>query len=406
MGRRIIFTVTNDLAFDQRMQRICSSMAAAGYAVTLVGRLHKTSPPLSAQPYQQVRLKHLLFRKGKLFYLEFNVRLLIFLLLTPTDAICSIDLDTALPGLWAAKVRQKFHVFDAHELFTHVPEVARRPKVQAIWSWVQAHTFKHTDAAYTVGPAIAQYFEDLYGKRVWVVRNMPEGRPGSDAGAHDAVAAGTDQAVHTEAGDQSQNKPLDNPFEWLRNKQFMLYQGALNEGRGLEVLIEAMKSIPCELVLAGEGDLSKALREQVAQANLTHKVHFLGMIPPHQLPLLTPMAYLGFNVSENVGLSYYLSLNNKFFDYTQAHLPSLVNPYPEYTKLLAEFQVGHPTEPTVEAIVSGAGALLGDARLYGAMKAACEAAAAHWQWKNEVPQLLNIYQNLFKLEPPQPITSP
>ncbi|MFM6952116.1 MAG: glycosyltransferase, partial [Bacteroidota bacterium] len=298
MGRRIIFTVTNDLAFDQRMQRICSSMAAAGYAVTLVGRLHKTSPPLSAQPYQQVRLKHLLFRKGKLFYLEFNVRLLIYLLLTPTDAICSIDLDTALPGLWAAKVRQKFHIFDAHELFTHVPEVARRPKVQAIWSWVQAYTFKHTDAAYTVGPAIAQYFEDLYGKRVWVVRNMPEGKPETDAGAHDAVTAGADQAVHTGAdqavyaeadqavyagadqavyaeadqavhtqevhtgaGDQSQNKPIDNPFEWLRNKQFMLYQGALNEGRGLEVLIEAMKSIPCELVLAGEGDLSKALRE-------------------------------------------------------------------------------------------------------------------------------------------------
>ncbi|MEY4316047.1 MAG: hypothetical protein RI977_1424, partial [Bacteroidota bacterium] len=56
MGRRIIFTVTNDLAFDQRMQRICGSLAAAGYAVTLVGRLKKDSRTLKTEPYQQIRL--------------------------------------------------------------------------------------------------------------------------------------------------------------------------------------------------------------------------------------------------------------------------------------------------------------------------------------------------------------
>lgn len=106
MGRRIIFTVTNDLAFDQRMQRICGSLAAAGYAVTLVGRLKNDSRSLTNQPYQQVRLKHMLFSKGKLFYLEFNIRLLFYLLFVRTDAICSIDLDTALPGILVAKLRK------------------------------------------------------------------------------------------------------------------------------------------------------------------------------------------------------------------------------------------------------------------------------------------------------------
>jgi len=384
MGRRIIFTVTNDLAFDQRMQRICGSMAAAGYAVTLVGRLRNTSQALPNQSFKQVRLRRLLFSKGKLFYLEFNLRLFLYLLFTPADAICSIDLDTAMPGIWAAKLRRKYHVFDAHELFTHVPEVARRKNVQALWEWVQRYTFKHTDAAYTVGPAIADYFTERYGKPVSVVRNMPD----ANSAAH---SSDTSLTKSSSAG----NSP-DNPFLWLSDKQFILYQGALNEGRGLEMLIEAMKDIPCELVLAGEGDLSDALRRQVSEANLMHRVHFLGMIAPHQLPLLTPLAYLGFNVSENVGLSYYLSLNNKFFDYTQAQLPSLVNPYPEYTKLLAEFQVGLPTEARVDAIVSGANRLLSDVALYRAMKAACEAAAAQWQWKNEVPQLLKIYSDLFE----------
>jgi glycosyltransferase involved in cell wall biosynthesis len=386
MGRRIIFTVTNDLSFDQRMQRICSSMAAAGYEVTLVGRLHKTSKPLSTQPYQQVRLKHLLFSKGKLFYLEFNLRLFLFLLFVPCDGICNIDLDTAIPGIWAAKLRRKKHVFDAHELFTHVPEVARRPKVQSVWEWVQRYTFKHTDAAYTVGPAIAEYFGERYGKPVSVVRNMPLATVSAELNTNPGQSATIE---HSEA-------PLaPHPFEWLREMRFILYQGALNEGRGLEVLIRAMKEIPCELVLAGEGDLSDALRRQVVEEGLSDRIHFLGMIAPAELPLLTPMAYLGFNVSENVGLSYYLSLNNKFFDYTQARLPSLVNPYPEYTKLLAEFQVGQPTEASVESIVLQANRVLNDVNLYRTMKAACEAAAAQWQWQNEVPQLLKIYSDLF-----------
>jgi glycosyltransferase involved in cell wall biosynthesis len=368
MGRRILFTVTNDLQFDQRMRRICGTLSNAGYDVTLIGRRPiSPSSPLTQTPYTQVQLAGLIFTKGKLFYLEFNLRLLLFLLFKPCDAICSIDLDTAVPGIIAAKLRKKIHIFDAHELFTHVPEVARRPRIQAIWEKVQAFTFKHCNTAFTVGPAIAQYFTEKYHKPVQVVRNMPRA----------SVVAHTDTAH----------------FAAIENKKFILYQGALNEGRGLELLIQAMVNIPCELVLAGEGDVSEPLRKLTQSLNLENKVHFLGMIPPHQLPALTKLAYIGFNVSENVGLSYYLSLNNKFFDYTQSHLPSLINPYPEYKQLLLEFQVGLLTEPTVESIIEQASELLNNPSLYQELKSQCIAASEKWTWEQETPKLLSIFES-------------
>lgn len=368
MGRRILFTVTNDLQFDQRMRRICGTLSNAGYDVTLIGRRPiSPSSPLTQTPYTQIQLAGLIFTKGKLFYLEFNLRLLLFLLFKPCDAICSIDLDTAVPGIIAAKLRNKIHIFDAHELFTHVPEVARRPRIQAIWEKVQAFTFKHCDTAFTVGPAIAQYFTEKYHKPVQVVRNMPRA----------SVVAHTDTAH----------------FAAIENKKFILYQGALNEGRGLELLIQAMVNIPCELVLAGEGDVSDPLRKLTQSLNLENKVHFLGMIPPHQLPALTKLAYIGFNVSENVGLSYYLSLNNKFFDYTQSHLPSLINPYPEYKQLLLEFQVGLLTEPTVESITEQASELLNNPSLYQELKSQCIAASEKWTWEQETPKLLSIFES-------------
>ena len=368
MGRRILFTVTNDLQFDQRMRRICGTLSNAGYDVTLIGRRPiSPSSTLTQTPYTQIQLAGLIFTKGKLFYLEFNLRLLLFLLFKPCDAICSIDLDTAVPGIIAAKLRKKIHIFDAHELFTHVPEVARRPRIQAIWEKVQAFTFKHCDTAFTVGPAIARYFTEKYHKPVQVVRNMPRA----------SVVAHTDTAH----------------FAAIENKKFILYQGALNEGRGLELLIQAMVNIPCELVLAGEGDVSEPLRKLTQSLHLENKVHFLGMIPPHQLPALTKLAYIGFNVSENVGLSYYLSLNNKFFDYTQSHLPSLINPYPEYKQLLSEFQVGLLTEPKVESIIEQASELLNNPSLYQELKSQCIAASEKWTWEQETPKLLSIFES-------------
>ena len=35
---RLVFAVTSEVVYDQRMQRICSSLAHAGYDVCLVGR--------------------------------------------------------------------------------------------------------------------------------------------------------------------------------------------------------------------------------------------------------------------------------------------------------------------------------------------------------------------------------
>jgi glycosyltransferase involved in cell wall biosynthesis len=390
MGKRIIFTVTNDLRYDQRMLRICTTLSAAGYEVALVGRHLSTSIPLQNQPYQQIRLKHLLFTVGKLFYLEYNLRLLFFLLFQRFDAVCSIDLDTSIPGIIAAKIKNKPHLFDAHELFTHTPEVARRKSIQKIWEAVQKFTFKHTNAAFTVGPAIAQYFEEKYNRPVAVVRNMP-----IKSGATNPKTTNQARTEINQLNSDNINPPSpawQSKIDALQGQRFILYQGALNEARGLEALIQAMSEIPAILVLAGEGDLSQTLRNLTQSLNLEHKVIFLGMIPPNELPQLTKQAYIGYNVSQNAGLSYFLSLNNKFFDYTKALLPSLINPFPEYLALMKEFEVGLPTEPTLEDIVKQANQLFTDQLLYDKIKSNCKLASEKWTWENETPTLVNIFQ--------------
>ena len=360
MARKIAFTVSNDLVYDQRMMRICTSLQKAGFDCTLIGRKRKHSKPLSIQSYKQKRL-NLLFEKGKLFYLELNLRLCFYLLFRRFHAVCSIDCDTALPGIICQRVKKQTFIFDAHEIFAHTPEVKDRKTVQKMWLWVERQAFQRAKFSYTVGNALSEHFHELYNVNVGVVRNAP-------------------MLKSKMPQQKSENK-------------FILYQGALNAGRGLENAILAMKRINLKLRLAGEGDLSDSLRELVREHNLEDKVEFLGFIKPSELPNLTNEAWLGLNVSENMGLSYYLSLNNKFFDYMHSELPSLLNPFPEYIAINKQFEIGVITKSSVEDIVTNVNYLLNHEEKYLELRDNCKKAKEVYNWATEENKLVELYNN-------------
>ena len=55
--KKIVLTVTNDLTYDQRMHKICSSLVSANYEVELVGRELPHSIPLEKKVFAQTRLR-------------------------------------------------------------------------------------------------------------------------------------------------------------------------------------------------------------------------------------------------------------------------------------------------------------------------------------------------------------
>lgn len=363
----IICTVTNDLSQDQRMIRICSSLQAAGYEVMLVGRKRRQSLPLVERSFQQHRINcH--FEAGKLFYLEFNLRLLKYLWQHPASIINSVDLDTLLPGYLVSRLRSKTQcVYDAHEYFTEVPEVTRRPLVQRIWSALANWVIPQLKYAYTVGPALARIFGERYGTPFTVVRNVPVRRPAPD---RNEVQEG-----------------------------MLLYQGMLNEGRGLEVAIKAMKLLPAyfQLTLVGSGDVENELKALTAQEGLTDRVHFTGFIQPDELPKYTRQAWLGLNLLENTGLSYYYSLANKAFDYIQSHCPSVQMAFPEYAALQEEygcFMLLEALEPSALAqLILG---VANDPAAYRTLVARNAEAAEQLCWENEERELFHLYQQVLK----------
>lgn len=367
--KHIIVTVTNDLHVEQRMIRSCTALYEAGYEVTLVGRLKVSSNTLTNQPFTQVRLP-MKSEKGKLFYLEYNYKLLRWLKNQTYDLIIAVDLDTILPALWASHFREIPVFYDAHEYFTETPEVVRRPVIQKMWAAIAHYAIPKVDFRYTVGPKLAEVFTAHYKLDFEVLKNVPFLR--------------------------SKQKAILFPKKPYR----LLYQGALNEGRGLEELVRAMRLLPdFELDLIGSGDLDDSLRVLTASFSeeIQSRIHFHGFIDPAELWKYTLKGDLGISILEHKGMSYYYSMPNKNFDYIQAGLPSLLIDFPEYRKLVENHGVGYlvpDLEP--ENLAKAIKTVFSDKEKYLGTMGNCHEAAQVLNWEQEKGKLIQWVEHFLK----------
>ncbi|MEO8584350.1 MAG: glycosyltransferase [Flavitalea sp.] len=359
---RLYFTVTNDLSYDQRMIRICNSLAENGYEVVLVGRKTYGSIPLLHTPFIQKRLDGF-FNSGFLFYAEFNIRLFFFLLFKKMDGICAIDLDTILPCYLISKLKRVPRVYDAHELFCEMKEIAGRPFIHKCWKRIEQLMVPCFKKGYTVNSLIAEEFYKMYRVRYAVIRNMP----------------------------------VLSPIESLTKQEiYILYQGAVNEGRCFETLIPAMQHVNAKLIICGDGNFMQQTKELVQKYGVADRVIFKGKISPTELKNQTLGAFAGVTLFENNGQSNFLSLGNRFFDYMQAGLPQLCVGYPLYKQINDQYGFALLIDdPGMEQIAAGLNKLLSDELLYESLRKNALLARKELNWNNEERILVEFYREIF-----------
>ena len=309
MSKRIIISVSNDLTTDQRVMKVANSLSGNGYDVLLTGRLLKNSSALPSDiAHKRFRL---LFNRGFLFYAALNIRLFSFLLFTKTDIIYANDTDTLPACFLAAKMKNRKLVFDAHELFPEVPELQNKSFIKKVWVRIEDIIFPHLNTAFTVCQSIADYYAQRYKINMQVIRNVPY------------LQDLTEKKIN------------------IPEKKIILYQGAVNMGRGLEWVIEAMPYIEnAVLYIIGDGDMLPQLKQKVKSLHLDSKVIFHGKVAGNELHNYTSSGDIGLCLLENKGLSYYYSLPNRVFSYLHANVPILASPFPEITQIVKKHNTG------------------------------------------------------------------
>lgn len=339
----------------------------AGYDVTIAGRVLANSKSLADRPYKTRRFK-LLFKKGPLFYACLNIRLFLYLLFAEVDIILSNDLDTLLAGKLVAKIRNIKLVYDSHELFPEVPELVNRPIIKSIWTFLEKRLIRKIDLRITVSPSIASYYKDLYGVSFAVIRNAGKFR------ALNEIKTATSE----------------------ENKYTIIYQGALNIGRGIELAILSMNYLEdVQLIIAGTGDIEDELKEMASELTSQSRIIFTGRLSFDEMWEYTRMADLGLSLEEDLGLNYRFALPNKLFDYIQARIPVIVSDLPEMKSVTQHYRIGeileHRAPDKLAALIK---IMLKETIPSGKYKENLEKAAQELNWEKEGQKIAELMKLL------------
>lgn len=364
--KTIVVSVTNDLVTDQRVHKVCTTLNTMGFEIHLIGRKLKNSLPIH-RDYKTTRIK-LLFNKGPLFYAEYNFRLFWFLLFAKKDVLLSNDLDTLLPNFLASKLSKKPIVYDSHELFTEVPELIYRPKVQKVWLAIEQFVFPKLKDVFTVNQLIADIYAEKYNVPIKILRNIAP---------------------------KYVFKNIDESFEKSikgTSKMIILQGAGINIDRGGEEAVEMMRYVEnAVLYVIGSGDVFPILEQKVQEYNIQNKVFLLGRRPYDELMKYTKIADLGLSLDKNTNLNYEYSLPNKVFDYIQAETPLLVSNRRVVAKLVNDENIGKVIDhhdpkkmaKTVEKMLESTD--------YNVWKSNLKIAAEKYNWEKESEVIKQVY---------------
>lgn len=371
MGKRkVIASVINNYEGDQRVQKVCASLQKFGFDVEVIATDLRGNPKLKF-PYK-VNVLHLVFSKGIGLYIDFNSNLFIKLFQKSKkgDILLANDLDSLLPNYLVSRIKGLELVFDSHEIFPETPGLHGKKIKKKIWKYLEKLLLPKVKHFYTVSNGYADWFENEYGMRPEVIRNVPVIQSNQEI---------TDLEIEL---------PLVSSQE-----KVLIYQGAINFSRGIDKMIAAMEFLDnVQLWIIGNGPKKNEFEILAQKLNVTDKVKFIGSVSPKQLKLITPKADLGLSLEEDYGVSYRYALPNKIFDYTHAGLPMLGTNLPEIKNTIEEFGIGRVVENhEPEHIAEMIRIMLAEGKTIYSEN--LKKAAAVFNWENEEKNLEKIYSS-------------
>ncbi|PTI38347.1 glycosyltransferase [Mammaliicoccus vitulinus] len=430
--KKVTMFVWNHFTNDARVNRECTTLAERGYEVDLIAIDDPKNPVISAyeeisksfrvhrvkrypwmlQAYQDHGKKFLLVVAGvqvaiipSLFFISFTLMAAYFMSLVLAAGMIKIkkmrkwfingaiitrmivkgyiqnadiyhanDLNTLPQAIVCSKLRLKPKplIYDSHEVQSDRTGY-NKERIKRIESFM----LKFVDQMIVENHTRASYNEEIYGFYPKTLYNYSE--------KYD---------IHT--------KPKINLHHKIginEDEKILLYQGGLQQGRGLELLIKAMDDIEeGHLLFIGGGKLTQELKNLSKNSSEAHRIHFLDKVPFQELPSYTREAYLGFQVLQNICFNHYSASSNKLFEYMMAHVPVISCDFPEIKKVVNETKTGVVVDPHNAADIARAvNKLVKDEALRNSLSENTKHAKEIYNWNNEKAKLIDIYDEFAPL---------
>jgi len=287
------------------------------------------------------------------------------------DVVHAHDVNT-LPTAWLASVlsRSKL-IYDAHEISTDREGYA---SFRRMVGWVEKKLMPCAVGTITTTDTRAKFFAMAYKvPRPIVLQNRPQY----------AQRAPKTEKIREYLG-LSECWPI------------VLYQGGLQQGRGLERIVDAALQIEnAYFVFIGGGRLELLLKEKTIQLGLEKRVHFIDTVSLDELPHYTASADIGLQPIENTCLNHYSTDSNKLFEYMMAGLPVVATSLPEVRKIIKQNEFGLLVTPgDTNSLVAAIRQLVENEELRNTLRKNSIKTAEKLNWEEQEGKLLALYKKI------------
>lgn len=280
------------------------------------------------------------------------------------------DVDT-LPLAWFCSILAGAKlIYDAHEISTSREGYRVGRKLVGM---VEKILVPRTNGMITTTDTRAKFFARAYHvARPVVLQNRPR-----------LVSVNGDDRIRRELS-------LVEPYP------IVIYQGGLQPGRGLDLLIKAATNLErTYVVFIGGGSMEAELKALVTKLRLEHRVWFIPTVPLTELPSYTASADIGVQPIENTCLNHFSTDSNKLFEYAMAGLPVVASSLPEIRSLVSKYRFG-------ELVPSGDSELLAAAiqklvdrpDIRDDLAYNAKLAAGSLNWESQEAKLVMLYQSI------------
>jgi len=407
MNANVSMIVWNEFRNDARVLKEAQTLQSAGYQVTVhalhtpeVTQERETLPcgvkvvRVARSPLWKWRKKHLaaaqgngqaqakktsgpikkLSMKGQLLRIITrswtHLGLLYQLVRSKPDVVHGHDVNT-LPTAWLASVIARAPlVYDAHEIST---DREGYQKIRKIVACVEKYLMPSATAIITTTDIRAAFFKRAYNVPLPIVlQNRPR----------------LSQVTKTDIIRDTLNLTEDWPI--------ILFQGGLQQGRGLFSVIDVAEKTPnVYFVFIGGGRLENALKNRVAQLQLQNRCFFIPTISLDALPLYTASADIGLQPIENTCFNHFSTDSNKLFEYVMAGLPVIASDMPTIRGLINEYKFGILVKSgSNEELFKAVFRLASDNNFRSQLSEHSLLAREELCWEKEEKKLLNLYSNM------------
>lgn len=386
--KRVTMFVWNNFVNDARVLRESTALTEMGYEVTVIAKkemdeLHLASseqvaPKLYVNRPLKIELPKRLQKKLKSKILNKHLpntlemfKMILLGRSQKADVYHSHDLNTLLQGIASAKLRRdkKPLIYDSHEVQTSRTHYS----FEKIYR-LERFLLKFVDHVIVENDTRADYHKSLYGTRPTPIHNYSE--------LYDI--------------DKVEAFPLKETYGIPSNEKIVLYQGGMQEGRGLFKLLDAFKNIKgARLLMIGDGKERLNLIRYHRQLGMEGKVIFINRVPYKELRRYTKTADIGVQVLENTNFNHYSASSNKLFEYIMAHAPVIGSKLPEIEAVIEGEGVGLVVEAgSTDELREKLQKLIEDEDLRTRFKKNTEKVKMKYNWNNEKENLVGVYKNI------------